>query len=746
VSGMSKGRKVVERGLTPAANLIGRLRYSRKFLLIGLVLLAPLGYVVKSFLDQQSGKIAFSADERVGVVYVKPATELLARVVAARAAAVDAAAHKSSPTSLAVAQEGVKTAIAPLDAANAAVGAQLKVAGEWSRIRQQIETTGTPGGSADQTLARYDAVTAALLKLIVDAGNYSNLILDPDLDSYYVMDSVINRLPMLVDAAGQAGDMQTAISDHGAATIVKRIDLAVLKGNIETTLANSDANYATALGNTKDGALKPQLSSPISATDSSLKAVAANLTTAVRTGRLDSVGATRRAGTATADLMALDRLSLPALDHLLAVRIAGFQVTATRVKAIALICVLIALYLFAGFYLSVRRSQTAILDGLQELQTGGTDLLADGLDGASTGDLTRHVDHDLPPIQIPTRDEIGDVAVAVNVIREGVIASISSFNAMTTQLRAMLSEVSASAGAVSAASEQMSSTSEEAGRATGEIAQAVGDVAQGAERQVVMVDEARRAADDVARAIGESATGAQQTAQLGQEARRAAGDGVAAAVQASEAMQSVRDSSRAVTEAISGLAEKSEQIGAIVQTITGIAEQTNLLALNAAIEAARAGEQGRGFAVVAEEVRKLAEESQEAAAQIAGLIGAIQVETSKTVAVVQEGAQRTGDGASVVEQTREAFERIGVAVDDMTARVEQIATASEATAAGASRMQASITEVAAVSEESSASAEQVSASTQETAAAAQQISASARELARTAETLEQLVTRFRLSV
>jgi methyl-accepting chemotaxis protein len=150
--------------------------------------------------------------------------------------------------------------------------------------------------------------------------------------------------------------------------------------------------------------------------------------------------------------------------------------------------------------------------------------------------------------------------------------------------------------------------------------------------------------------------------------------------------------------------------------------------------------------VVAEEVRKLAEESQEAAAQIAGLIGAIQVETSKTVAVVQEGAQRTGDGASVVEQTRQAFERIGAAVDDMTARVEQIATASEETAAGASRMQASITDVAAVSEESSASAEQVSASTQETAAAAQQISASARELARTAETLEQLVSRFRLSV
>jgi methyl-accepting chemotaxis protein len=633
-----------------------------------------------------------------------------------------------------------------MDAANDEVGTELKVSAEWSRVRQQIESAlGASAGSPDMVLARYDEVTAAVLKLIVDAGNYSNLILDPDLDSYYVMDSVINRLPMLVDAAGQAGDMQTAIAANGAPTIVKRIDLAVLKGNIETTLANSDANYTTALGNTRDTALKPQLSGPISTTDASLKAVAANLTTAVRTGRLDSVGATRLAGTAAADLMALDRLSLPALDHLLAVRVAGFEATATRVRVIALICVLLGIYLFAGFYLSVRRSQTSILDGLEDLQANGTDLLADSLDAMATGDLTRHLDPELPPVESPTRDELGEVAAAVARIRERVIASISSFNAMTDQLRAMLSDVAASAGAVSAASEQMSSTSEEAGRATGEIAHAVGDVAQGAERQVVMVEETRRAADQVARAVTDSATGAQHTAELGQAARRAAGDGVTAAAQASQAMQSVRESSRAVTDAISGLAEKSDQIGAIVQTITGIAEQTNLLALNAAIEAARAGEQGRGFAVVAEEVRKLAEESQGAAAQIAGLIGAIQVETTNTVGVVQEGARRTDEGASVVEHTRQAFERIGAAVEDMTARIEQIAAASEKTAAGAGRMQVSITEVAAVAEQSSASAEEVSASTEETAAAAQQITSSARELARTAETLEQVVSRFRLS-
>ena len=210
-------------------------------------------------------------------------------------------------------------------------------------------------------------------------------------------------------------------------------------------------------------------------------------------------------------------------------------------------------------------------------------------------------------------------------------------------------------------------------------------------------------------------------------------------------MGSVRDSSEGVTAAIRELASKSEQIGAIVATITGIAEQTNLLALNAAIEAARAGEQGRGFAVVAEEVRKLAEESQSAAHEISGLIGAIQDETTKAVRVVEEGARKTADGASVVEQTREAFLSIGQAVDDMAARVEQIAAAAHQITASATSMQENINEVASVAEQSSATTEEVSASTEETSASTQEIAASAQELAANADGLNRLVGQFKLS-
>jgi methyl-accepting chemotaxis protein len=138
-------------------------------------------------------------------------------------------------------------------------------------------------------------------------------------------------------------------------------------------------------------------------------------------------------------------------------------------------------------------------------------------------------------------------------------------------------------------------------------------------------------------------------------------------------MAAVNESTGQLTEAIQSLSAKSDEIGGIVSTIGGIAEQTNLLALNAAIEAARAGEQGRGFAVVAEEVRKLAEESQQAAGTISSLIEQIQAETARTVELVSESAERSSEGSVTVEQAREAFERISAAVSDVGTPLAPIA-------------------------------------------------------------------------
>ena len=385
-----------------------------------------------------------------------------------------------------------------------------------------------------------------------------------------------------------------------------------------------------------------------------------------------------------------------------------------------------------------------LMERLRSMNEHCLQSLTDGLEAAAGGDFTRDAQAVTTPLGARTADELGQLAQTFDAALAKLQRSLAAYGEMRTQLGSLIGEVSQTAGTVTQTSQHVASTSQEAGRAVDEIASAVGDVAQGAERQVRMVESTRAAVQEAARAAGASAEAASATAEAADEARRVAREGVVAAGHATTAIRLLAGSSAQVAASIEDLSARSERIGGIVTTITGIAEQTNLLALNAAIEAARAGEQGRGFAVVAEEVRKLAEESQAAAAQIAGLIGEIQSETGRVVEVVAAGAERTRDGVATVQRTREAFEQIDAAVEDMSARVGEIATAVQQIVAEAQRAESDVSEVASVAEQSSASAEQVSASTQQTSASTQEVAASAQQLASTAEQLQQLVGQFRI--
>jgi methyl-accepting chemotaxis protein len=397
----------------------------------------------------------------------------------------------------------------------------------------------------------------------------------------------------------------------------------------------------------------------------------------------------------------------------------------TRLLIIGAVIILLtaaAIVLVAG---RLTRPLGGFVARLRTLSDEDVASLRGGMEAIAHGDLTVPARTVTEPAGAGGDDEIGCASATLDELIANTHASVDAYESTRSALSRMIGDVAAGAGRVAAASQQMASSSEETGRAVGEIASAVGDVATGAERQVGIVESARTLTESVGARVRDSAETAKETTAAADRARSVAREGVATAAEATAAMSAVRGSSQAVRDAMDGLAGKSTQIGGIVQTITGIAEQTNLLALNAAIEAARAGEQGRGFAVVADEVRKLAEESQRAAASLGAIVAEIQDETGRAVRVVEEGAVRTDVGEATVEQARASFEAIGTAVEEVTERIAAIAAQAQEIATDADGVQRGIADVAAVAEESSASAQQVSASTQQTSASSQQIAASA---------------------
>ena len=349
---------------------------------------------------------------------------------------------------------------------------------------------------------------------------------------------------------------------------------------------------------------------------------------------------------------------------------------------------------------------------------GGVGQMLTAAQGLAQGDVEQSV-------EIRSRDEVGAMGRAFATMIEYLRATAASareiangnfaveieprserdvlnhaFLEMRDRVGAVVRAISSTSEALNTSSAQVAATTADVGRAIEEIADSVGEVARGAELQVRVVGGARNLSEEVKAASRASSERARETADAAERARQASDDGAQAVAQVDTAMRTIQDSSAQVSIAIRELGQKSQRIGGITDTITRIAEQTNLLALNAAIEAARAGEQGRGFAVVAEEIRTLAEESQEAATAIAGLIGEIHAETDRAVGVVEHGVQQTNESAQTVVAAGAAFGAIRESVAAMNDQIEQIAAASAQIAESAEQMSSNVASVASVAEQS----------------------------------------------
>jgi methyl-accepting chemotaxis protein len=349
--------------------------------------------------------------------------------------------------------------------------------------------------------------------------------------------------------------------------------------------------------------------------------------------------------------------------------------------------------------------------------------LAATIEIVSTGNLTVAIDVD-------SKDEVGFLA--------------NSMKAMILSLGLLVRKIALTSEQVAAAAEELTANAENSAQANTQVAATIDEVAQGSKKQANAVDATALVVEQISAGIQRIAANANTVSGMAEKTSNAANQGDKAVHAAMDQMKIIEKSVTSSAQVVTQLGERSIEIGQIVDTISGIAGQTNLLALNAAIEAARAGEQGRGFTVVAEEVRKLAEQSQEAAKRIASLISEIQLETSNAVAAMNNGTHEVKVGADVVNNAGKAFQEIVSLVGEVSCQVREISAAIQQMASGSQQIVTSVRDIGRISTDAAGQTQAVSFATGEQSASMEEIAVSSQALARMAEELQDAVRKFRV--
>ncbi len=317
-----------------------------------------------------------------------------------------------------------------------------------------------------------------------------------------------------------------------------------------------------------------------------------------------------------------------------------------------------------------------------------------------------------------------------------------SFNRMLEGICQMISKVLETSDDLATSSQQLSSASVESAATLLDISKNVNDInissveiSDNLEKTTNSVDSFSQSAQKVAQLAETAVKAASTTAET-------AANGGKTVKKSVEMVGKIKESVDIATQVILDLNSASLQINEIVNTITAIASQTNLLALNAAIEAARAGEQGKGFTVVAGEVRKLAEESAEAAEAIGTRIENILTKTQNAVDSMTLGRGRVDEGIKVIREVSINLDQIITSVNDVNRKISEISSISNEQSQSSMLMARTIEDITSLTKVTTERLGIVATSVEQQTTTVSQVSSSTEDLATLADELHSLVARF----
>ena len=703
-----------------------KMRIWQKLAMIVLVMALPFVTLAYLLVSGANVQVNVAKDELVGVQYLQALRgpmEHVAQHGALSAAVLDG--DKELRTMQLAARQTVSNDLDRLANVDRQLGAKLNTGSRvasirktWDELRSRIDNV-----NSRESSAQHIALSGQINDLLRASVDNSQLILDPDLDSYYLMDIAAMGIPesaQALEQLRQAGLTGQAIDNNLQDTVRGRVNRVRRSIDVSAEANSSNANRASAA---------------VSGAVGSAENLIQLATTRQGKGSRDFYD---RSTAIVSEFYKVYDPLLDALNSALSARIGRLQTDIFTRIAIAFVVLLLALGVAYWVYAGVNRQLKALTNLFGEVGMGNFEArsqvtsedelgeMAEALNVILGGTLNMTVqsteERDKMQDSISRLlEEVGNVGQG-DLTKEAVVSEdatgpiANSFNYMIVQLRQIIGDVQRTTQVVS--------------KSASEIASTTSHLASGSETQSAQILDASASIDEMSVSIQQVSQSATQAATVADRAQASAKQGAETVKKTIHGMEAIRDQVQQTSKRIKRLGESSQEIGEIIQLISGIADRTSILALNASIQAAMAGEAGKGFAVVAEEVERLAERSTEATKKISGLIKSIQADTNEAMTAMEETTREVVDGSGLADEAGQKLADIEEVSVQLAEIISGIAMAARQQARGSESVAKSVADISTV--------------TQQTAAGAKQAASSIGDLAKMADRLRESMDRFKL--